>query len=356
MAEATAEIKTDLVRKVGVVNSPKVGAEFLTKLPKKEVFPSFFSVLTSARPLREKTIALSNVREALSDPKASGLSANIIDSPAEFLDKLLIETAKNPSRTLSPGSKDCLDKIRTNFEREIQRNRVMVTSGGETIILTRDVDPKYLIDAIFYALTRKDQPLEFRRTLVKTFLNWSSKSNFHIGVLSGDFSPHFARETTIPPESGRASSKKTPEEIRLENALNLTQHELMKANIDLADRVRQVLRQQAEIRELSGQLREARSGTVSKGELNLDPLVPHDWYKVLDVIPLATPERILSNFRARQKMFHPDAVLAPLEAAGIGRDTPLYKALQNFANQWTTAINNAYAAAKREGKVNNSGK
>lgn len=350
--------KENLVDGLTSTNNPRAGAEFLAKMPRKDVFPTFFSLLSSRRPLQEKARAVSNVREAIGDPKGSGLSGLILDHPNIFFDKLIADTTKNAKIGLSPEQKSCLDILRINFKNQIGKNRMITLSGGETSILTRDVNPKYLLSAIYSALTDRSESEEFRKTLVKTFLNWTAETNFEVGVLSGDFRP----PEPPPPPSGtdetkdRKGPKKTLEEIRLENALKLVQHELMQTNITLGERTNRLLRQQGEIRELQRQLTEAKTGTASStGKIDLDPMVPKNWYQVLDVIPMATPERIRSNFRARLKMFHPDTMLAPLEAIGLRRDSPLYITLQNLSTQWTIAIHNAFDEAKAKGLTTDNG-
>lgn len=348
MAEArTAD--SEVLRRVTEPNSPRAGTEFLTGLQKKDVIPSLFRVLQAGGAIQEKVAALGNVRRALEEPEKSGLADHILEkNPEDFINKVILEAAKGASITPSTEAERALETIRGNFRSSVERNRTQTLTGRNVEILMRDVPPEFLMEAVAGGVFNKKEDPEFRQALFKTFLTLSANPRFQDNVLlrrGGGFG--FAE-----PDGERRRERERRAEDRTER-ISTEEETLRVENTRLNDRIRSqndtILRQQGDIRELQRQLDEARRGTTT--DISLDPQIPTEWNRVLDVILDAIPDRIVSHIRARRQLFHPDKVLAPLEAAGIRIDHPVYKVLQNFANRWTVSINNAEAEAKRLGKI-----
>lgn len=345
MAEAKVT-ESEILKTVTRPDNPRGGTDFLTKQPKRNVLPNFFKLLHAGGPIQEKVAAIGNVRRALEEPDKSGLADNIIETtPDEFINRVIIEGSRVTSMTPSLQAQEALKAIKSNFGFAIENNRIVTLSGKSTEILVREVNPKFLLEAVASGIFSKTESLEFKKVLFKTFLRLSENPRFPDNVLSGigkDWDEE--KRKTKDKEEEKSKSTTEAESLRLEIA-RLT---AMGRDKDL-----RLLDQQANIRELEKLLAETKRGSSSSMEFNFDPQIPPDWNRVLDVIPGAVPERIISNFRQRQRLFHPDTVLAPLETAGIRRDSPIYKAMLDFATRWKIAIDNAFEEAKRKGLVTN---
>lgn len=347
MAEAKID-EQEILRDVITPDRPKSGADFLTKQPKKNVLPNLFKILQEERPIQDKVAAIGNVRRALEDPIKSGLSDNIIEKSSEdFLNKVILEGTKGISITPSAQAVQELEAIKSNFLSAVEKDRVLTLTGANTEILTKNVSPDIVLEAVMAGVFSKKETPEFRQALFKTFLRFSARPSFQDQVL---LHRHGPPESPKPPEGKIEQKKGTPtaEDILQAEIARLT-HEVVTKNIKL-------LSQQADIRELERQLHEAKNGLSGGKEITLDPMIPKEWNRVLDVIENATADRIISHIRQRQRLFHPDSVLAPLEAAGIRRDSPIYIALKNFAGRWLVAINNAQIEAEKLGKIPGNGK
>lgn len=347
MAEArTAD--PEILRRVTEPNNPRAGTEFLTGLHKKDVIPNLFRILQGGGPIQEKVATLGNVRRAFEEPRKSGLADNIIEkTPEDFINKVILEAAKSTSITPSAEAQGALETIRGNFRSAVESNRTQTLTGRSVEILMRNIPPQFLLEAVAGGIFNKKEDPEFRQVLFKTFLTLSANPRFQDNVLlrrGGGFGfeePHEERRRERERAEERTERISTQEEqLRVENSR-------LNARVDSQNTT--ILRQQADIRELQKRLDETQRS--SSTDIAFDAQIPTEWTKVLDVISVAVPERIISHIRARRRLFHPDTVLAPLEAAGIRRDSPIYKALQNFSTRWTVAINNAEAEAKKEGKI-----
>lgn len=359
MAEAKVT-ESEIIKTVTRPDNPRGGTDFLTKQPKKNVLPNLFKILHGDGPIQDKVAAIGNVRRALEEPDKSELADNIIETTLdEFISKVIVDGSKVASMTPSPQAQEALKAIKSNFGFAMENNRISTLTGRNVEILIQGVNPQLLLEAVAGGIFSKTESPEFKQVLFKTFLRLSENPHFQDRVLlkrDGHFGFDEPRAKNTGEEkrkeAGKADKKpgeKTPNEIRLENALMLTQQELMKANINLEGRVRQVLRQQGDIRELQKQLDEMRRGSTSRE--SFVPQIPKEWSKVLDIIPSAIPERIISHIRTRRRLFHPDTVLAPLEAAGVSRDSTIYKGLKALATGWTVAINNAEDEVKTLGLI-----
>lgn len=333
-------------------------AEFLSKTPKRQIVPTIFSVLSSDKGPQMKVNLLTNIKDCLDDPTM--LSRFLTEHPTDFFDSAILEAPKSKvSVAPSENAQRNLERIRTNFDKEAQKNRVLVVSGGKPQILFDGVDPNFLIEAIASGVFDKKQPYDFRKALMRSLVNASySDLLMRFGVFGrGASAPNINPEERPSSEqrTTRDEQRQRVEEVRHQEEVIRLQHTITTLQHDLHQRSVKVVEQQGLLRELEEQLRQERMRPGAR-TVDLAPNIPTGWHRILDVIPIAGPERITANFRARQKIFHPDSVLASLEAAGVNRDNPVYLALKDFATKWTSAINNAYSEAKREGKVTNGGK
>jgi len=338
-------------------NNPKAGAEFLYKTPKGQVLVSLFSFLQTPGNSQEKVNALLNIKKSLDDPSKSGLSENIIESPDMFFDKIILQ-AKGTPTPLSPQAQSVLDIVRKNFNAALEKKRISVITGNSTEILTRGVNPKYLIEALKSAVLDKKQPEEFRVALAKTFLNLVTTKPDASLILFSEGRPPQAGQ---PPRNEAPRQPQRPDIDQQKDLakIGFLETEVQRLQMELGDKNFMAVRQQGRIRELEQQLDQTRLELSDLRIVNgrkeetsrMSSRIPPLWHEVLGVQDNATPEQIRKAYAAKFQVVHPDHVLAALNMAGVDHNSVIYREMKKFAEDWTNAVSNAKKQAERSGRL-----
>lgn len=203
--EATGQaeqVRTEVL----TANNPRAGAEFITSFPTREVLPAFFSVITSDILIPQKLDAIRNVKAALDDPEGSGLRERAAGATPTVTS--LLSTTKEVVVNLSPQAQSTLSTIRTNFEHYMKGSSVRTLNGTNSRILTEGVDGKYLTQAVMAVVFNRDESLQFRQTIMNTFLTSSPNPTFEAHYFGPDTSYgqiDFTRERDRQAEETRAA-------------------------------------------------------------------------------------------------------------------------------------------------------
>lgn len=335
-------------------NNPRGGADFIaTGSP--NTIPLLFSLLVSEdTSLEGKMSALANVRGALVDPAASGLSTKVPGDPERFFNNLVNKSTRDTLEfPPTERAQEYLQAMLANFQVQMTRSPAVTLAGENPNIFRIDnlpVDENYLLETVIIGTLSKDLPENFRQTLLRTLLFVGSK-NPNILTHSIINIPNLVPEI-MGTETAR--ERQIREAKERQETFNLLQSELIEAQkardriVGELNRTRQELgNKEREINILNELL--ARARAQRPGAAQEAARATRSPFEVLGVTTNATGPEILRAYRELLANYHPDMIMGILERAEVppGRR----KGFEEMANERTKEINNAFDRLRQMGKV-----